>query len=199
MKVVFVSPLQQQQSSFVAAAGGVTIPHASSFAPASSTMSGGGMHTVELGGGSEQGQGLPKPMPIATHVVPTGAASTPATVTTSATTTQQEPAHATTAASGGASAPPAALRCMCFDLTRLSPLFQLVVLSSGVFFFFILNSFLEEYTFKMIDGFKYVEIRSCYFGGWVGFRLAFCGRQHFSILCSRLGLDGSLRRCNSSA
>lgn len=43
--------------------------------------------------------------------------------------------------------PPKAIPLFCFDLGQLSPLFQLLLLSLGVFVFFMANGFIEEYIF----------------------------------------------------
>jgi hypothetical protein len=128
-------------------------PYALLSAPAS------GMHTVDLGGGGSAG-----PVACASSVVIAGDAADGITGDKSVPLIPivsggaLGPAVSTPNVSASAStpsAPPATLRCLCFDLTRLSPLLQLSLLSGGVFVFFILNSFLEEYTFKIIEGFKY--------------------------------------------
>lgn len=50
---------------------------------------------------------------------------------------------------------PDSLPCLCFDLIRLSPQLRFGVLCTGVFFFFLLNSWVEEYTFKQLPKFQY--------------------------------------------
>ena len=47
------------------------------------------------------------------------------------------------------------LLCFCFDLSRLSPYARFVVLTVGVSFFFLLNSWVEEYTFKQLPKFQF--------------------------------------------
>lgn len=50
---------------------------------------------------------------------------------------------------------PETLPCLCFDLIRLSPSWRFAMLSTGVFFFFLLNSSVEEFTFKQLKDFHY--------------------------------------------
>ena len=47
------------------------------------------------------------------------------------------------------------LLCFWFDLSRLSPNARFTVLGCGVFFFFLLNSWVEEYTFKALPQFRF--------------------------------------------
>lgn len=48
-----------------------------------------------------------------------------------------------------------ALKFLLWDITGLSEKLQFAVLACGVFFFFLLNSYLEEYLFRVIPEFKY--------------------------------------------
>ena len=54
-----------------------------------------------------------------------------------------------------ASAEDVPLPCFCLDLARLSPELRFVVLTIGVSLFFLLNSWVEEYTFKRLPHFHY--------------------------------------------
>ena len=47
------------------------------------------------------------------------------------------------------------LLCLCFDLSRLSPYPRFVLLTVGVSVFFLLNSWVEEYTFKQLPHFQF--------------------------------------------
>ena len=47
------------------------------------------------------------------------------------------------------------LLCFCFDLARLSPNARFVLLTVGVSVFFLLNSWVEEYTFKQLPKFQF--------------------------------------------
>jgi len=47
------------------------------------------------------------------------------------------------------------LLCFCFDLARLSPSARFILLTLGVSVFFLLNSWVEEYTFKQLPNFRY--------------------------------------------
>jgi len=47
------------------------------------------------------------------------------------------------------------LKILCFDLSNFPRPGQLLFLSTGVFFFFMANGFLEEYTFGFLPNFKY--------------------------------------------
>ena len=49
----------------------------------------------------------------------------------------------------------ATLYCFCFDLARLSPNARFVLLTVGVSVFFLLNSWVEEYTFKQLPNFQF--------------------------------------------
>lgn len=68
--------------------------------------------------------------------------------------------------------PPAAvsaasdLRCLCFNLTHTAPVPRFLLLVAGVFFFFMLNSYVEEYTFKQLPHFE--------FGWYLTFFELFC-------------------------
>ena len=46
---------------------------------------------------------------------------------------------------------PPELNFLCFDLLLLSPATRYLLLSSGVFVFFLLNSYTEEYIFKLLS------------------------------------------------
>lgn len=50
---------------------------------------------------------------------------------------------------------PERAKWLCIDLSRWSPQLQFLFLSGGVFLFFILNSYAEEYLFKAIPSFHY--------------------------------------------
>ena len=50
---------------------------------------------------------------------------------------------------------PTELRFLCFDLQFLSPVSRFLFLSSGIFCFFILNSYLEEFIFRQLPHFTY--------------------------------------------
>ena len=47
------------------------------------------------------------------------------------------------------------LLCFCFDLARLSPHARFILLTVGVSVFFLLNSWVEEYTFKQLPQFRF--------------------------------------------
>ena len=48
-----------------------------------------------------------------------------------------------------------ALVILCFDITRWSARLQLLSLSFGIFFFFLINGYVEEYMFKRLPSFKF--------------------------------------------
>jgi adenosine 3'-phospho 5'-phosphosulfate transporter B3 len=56
-------------------------------------------------------------------------------------------------ARGAASRP--VVRFLCFNITALPRGMQLAVLSLGVFAFFVLSGFVEEYTFNRLEGFRF--------------------------------------------
>ena len=47
------------------------------------------------------------------------------------------------------------LMFLCFDLSLLSPLYRFWLLTAGLFFFFMANSYVEEYTFKRLPKFEF--------------------------------------------
>ena len=51
--------------------------------------------------------------------------------------------------------PPGPLPFLCFDLSRLSPTTRFILLTIGVSVFFLLNSWVEEYTFKQLPSFRF--------------------------------------------
>lgn len=49
----------------------------------------------------------------------------------------------------------ARLMFLCFDLSLISPLYRFWLLTAGLFFFFMANSYVEEYTFKRLPKFEF--------------------------------------------
>ncbi|HEY9753734.1 MAG TPA: hypothetical protein V6C97_01090, partial [Oculatellaceae cyanobacterium] len=47
------------------------------------------------------------------------------------------------------------VKILCVDISNFPPMAQLVVLSLGIFFFFMMCSYIEEYTFARIKGYTY--------------------------------------------
>lgn len=49
----------------------------------------------------------------------------------------------------------APIKCLCFNLSIFSPTLRFLILSVGVFFFFLLNSTVEEFIFKSMSNFEF--------------------------------------------
>ena len=62
---------------------------------------------------------------------------------------------ASTAGQSPVSLPATELRLLCLDLQYLSPSSRFLLLSTGIFVFFMLNSYLEEYIFHVLPSFTF--------------------------------------------
>ena len=109
---------------------------------------------------------LPTPLVSPLHssflsppATPTDTPANPPPITpqryTASTSPPTQPPQLPPASSSSPHPPPVLLRFLCFNLSPLRPATRFLLLSTGIFLFFMLNSYLEEYIFRVLPRFEY--------------------------------------------